>query len=230
MNAMILGGFLFISVSAGGFFAWIVSKLFQQTTQGLSLLCGGFLVGLLVLDIIPTTFQMYQTLGILLGALIGYLLFQVLRQLSHPTTTHTPSLFLLTIALLLHTIPLSMTIGNTLGNSSFGITITTSTILHHLPEGFALTTALLSQGKQLWGLLLVFISLSMCFSFFIWLGHYVHLTNQAQSILLGISISLIATTSISEFIVHNRKALPLRSFLTYILMGDLLSWLFHFWV
>lgn len=227
---MILGGFLFISVSAGGIFAWIVSKVFRQTTQGLSLLCGGFLVGLLVLDIIPNALQMYQTFGILLGALIGYLLFQVLRQLSHPTTNHTPSLFLLTIALLLHTIPLSMTIGNALGDSTFGIgiTITTSTILHHLPEGFALTTALLSQGKQLWGLLLVFISLSMCFSLFIWLGHYVNLTDQTQSILLGISISLLAATSLSEFIMHHRRALPISSFLTYILIGYVLSALFHF--
>ncbi len=230
MNAVILGGFLFMSVSAGGIFAWIVSKLFRQTTIGLSLLCGGFLVGLLVLDIIPTAFQMYQTFGILLGAFIGYLLFQLLRQLAHPTTTKTPSLYLLTIALLLHTIPLSMTIGNALGDSTFGITLTTSTILHHLPEGFALTTALLSQGKHLWGLLLVFISVSICFSLFIWIGHYVHVTNFAQAILLGISICLLTMTSLFEFIIHHRRALPIPSFLSYILMGYLLSTLFHFLV
>ena len=227
---MILGGFLFISVSAGGIFAWIVSKLFQQTTQSLSLLCGGFLIGLLAIDIIPTALQMYEMLGIFLGALIGFLLFQMLRNIAHPTTTQTPSLFLLAIALLLHTIPLSMTIGNALGDSTFGITLTTSTILHHLPEGFALTTALLSQGKQLWGLLLVFISLSICFSLFIWIGHYVNLTTYAQAILLGISISLLAATSLSEFILHHRRSLPISSFLTYILMGYLLSAVFHFLV
>lgn len=230
MSAMILGGFLFISVSVGGIFAWIVSKLFQQTTQGLSLLCGGFLVGLLALDIIPSALQIYQTSGILLGALIGYLLFQLLHQLAYLTTAHAPSLYLLTITLLLHTIPLSMTIGNTLDNSSFGVSITASTILHHLPEGFALTTALLSQGKQLWGLLLVFITLSVCFTLFIWLGHSINLTNQAQSILLGISICLLAVTSLFEFIFQHRRALPLVSFSTYILMGYLLSTLFHFLV
>ncbi len=230
MSAMILGGYLFMSVSVGGFFAWVVSKLFQQTTQGLSLLCGGFLIGLLVLDIIPTALKMYQTFGIILGVLIGYLLFLVLRNLSHPTNAKTPSLYLLAIAMLLHTIPLSMTIGNVLGDSSFGITITTSTILHHLPEGFALTTALLAQGKKLWGLLLIFISLSICFSLFIWIGHYANLADKAQGILMGISIALIATTSISEFILHNRRTVPIKSFLTYILMGYLLSYLFHFLV
>ncbi|MEK5037388.1 zinc transporter family protein [Sporosarcina sp. FSL K6-3457] len=227
---MILGGFLFISVSVGGIFAWIVSKLFQQTTQGLSLLCGGFLVGLLALDIIPTALQMYQMFGILLGALIGYLLFQVLHGFTHPATAQTPSLYLLTIALLLHTIPLSITIGNALSDSTFGITLTTSTILHHVPEGFALTAALLSQGKHLWSLLLVFMSLSMCFTLFIWIGHYINLTNHAQSILLGISISLLAATSLSEFILQHRQALPRVSFLSYILMGYLLSTLFHFFM
>jgi zinc transporter, ZIP family len=228
LSAIILGGLLLMSVSAGGAFAWVVSKLFQQTTQGLSLLCGGFLIGLLVLDIIPTALKMYQTFGIILGVLIGYLLFLVLRNLSHPTNAKTPSLYLLAIALLLHTIPLSMTIGNLLGNSTIGITITTSTILHHLPEGFALTIALLSQGKKLWGLLFIFISLSVCFSLFIWLGHFINLTDHAQSVLLGISISLIAATSISEFILHNSRAVRVRTFLMYILTGFLFSYLFHF--
>lgn len=230
LSAMILGGFLFMSVSVGGAFAWIVSKLFQQTTHGLSLLCGGFLIGLLALDIIPSAFKVYPPFGILLGVLIGYLLFHVLRNLTHPTNAQTPSLYLLAIAMVLHTIPLSMTIGNLLGDSTLGITITTSTILHHLPEGFALTTALLSQGKQLWSLLLIFISLSMCFSIFIWIGHYANFTDKTQGILMGVSIGLIAMTSISEFILHNQRTMPMRSFLTYILMGYLLSYLFHLMV
>ena len=230
MNAVILGGFLFMSVSAGGTFAWLFSKFFQQTTHGLSLLCGGFLIGLLALDILPNALQVYPPVGILLGTLIGYLLFRVLHNLSHPTNARTPSLYLLTIALLLHTIPLSMTIGNVLGNSTFGVAITTSTILHHLPEGFALTTALLAQGKKIWSLLLIFINLSICFSVFIWIGHYVNLSDKVQGILMGVSIGLIALTSFSEFILPNSRALTARSFLTYILMGYLLSTLFHFLV
>ncbi len=86
MSAILLGGFLFFSVSFGGGIAWLVSKLFQNSTAGLSLLCGGFLVGLLALDIIPSALKMYKSFGIILGVLIGYLFFLVLRNLVHPST------------------------------------------------------------------------------------------------------------------------------------------------
>lgn len=227
LNAMMLGGFLFCSISLGGAVALFVSRLFQHTTQGLSLLCGGFLFGLLINDIVPSALKIYDFFGIILGGIIGYILFLILHRLFHPTTTLKPSLYLLMIAMLLHTIPLALTVGNLLENSTFGITITTSVILHHLPEGFALTIALLSQGDKLWKLFFCFIGFSIFFSMFVWIGHFTKLTNQGQSMLMGVSIALIATTSISEFILHNVRSVPRRSFLIFILMGYLLSYTFH---
>lgn len=224
---MMLGGFLFFSISIGGAVALFVSRLFQHTTQGLSLLCGGFLIGLLINDIVPSSLKMYDSLGIILGFIIGYILFLILHKSFHPTNTLKPSLYLLAIAMFLHTIPLCLTIGNLLEDSKFGITITTSVILHHLPEGFALTIALLAQGEKLWKLLLCFVVFSFFFIIFVWIGHYMHLSNKEQSMLMGISISLIATTSISEFILHNIRTVPRRSFLTFLLMGYLLSYIFH---
>ena len=227
MNAVMLGGFLFFSISIGGGIAWLVSKLFQNYAAGLSLLCGGFLVGLLALDIIPSALKMYKPFGIILGVLIGYLFFLMLRNLFHPSTAQNPSVYLLMLAILIHTIPLSMTIGSVMDNSIVGITITTSVILHHLPEGFALTTAFLSQGKKPWKLFFCFLGLSIFFSLFIWIGHYVNLSTKEQGILMGISIGLIAATSIREFILHNMKVVPVRHFIAYILLGYLLSNLFH---
>ena len=156
VSALILGGFLFFSVSFGGGIAWLVSKLFQNSTAGLSLLCGGFLVGLLALDIIPSALKMYKSFGILLGVLIGYLFFLLLRNLFHPSTGQNPSVYLLMLAILIHTIPLSMTIGSLMENSIVGITITASVILHHLPEGFALTTAFLCAREKAMEVIFVF--------------------------------------------------------------------------
>ena len=227
VSAILLGGFLFLSVSFGGGIAWLVSKPFQNSTAGLSLLCGGFLAGLLALDIIPSALKMYKSFGIILGVLIGYLFFLVLRNLVHPSTDQNPSVYLLMLAILIHTIPLGMTIGSLMENSIVGISITASVILHHLPEGFALTTAFLSQKKKPWKLLYCFLGLSICFSLFIWIGHFVNLSPKEQGVLMGISIGLIAATSISEFILHNIKTVPVISFFTYIVMGYLLSTLFH---
>ncbi|AHN23103.1 zinc transporter family protein [Lysinibacillus varians] len=227
MSAMILGGFLFFSVSIGGTIAWVFSKLFQHTTQGLSLLCGGFLVGLLILDIIPSSVQMYKSFGIILGILIGYLVFQLLSSLFHPTNYQNPSVSLLAIAMVIHTIPISLTVGNLLGNSALSITITASIILHHLPEGFALTTAFLSQSEKLWKLFIYFIGFSIFFIIFILIGQYWDLTIRAQGILMGLSIGLIGTASISEFILHHVQTVTCKAFLTYILLGYFLSYMFH---
>ena len=170
---------------------------------------------------------MYKSFGIILGVLIGYLFFLVLRNLVHPSSSQNPSVYLLMLAVLIHTIPLSMTIGSLMENSIVGITITASVILHHLPEGFALTTAFLSQGKKPWKLFLGFLGLSVCFSLFIWIGHYVNLSIKEQGVLMGISIGLIAATSISEFILHNLKVVPAKTFYHLYFMGYLLSNLFH---
>ncbi|WP_285399306.1 ZIP family metal transporter [Lysinibacillus sp. fls2-241-R2A-57] len=227
MNAIILGGFLLFSVSIGGAIAWVFSKLFQHTTQGLSLLCGGFLVGLLVLDVIPSSFQLYKSFGLILGILVGYLIFQTLHSLFHTSHTQNPSVTILTIAIIIHTIPISLTVGNLLANSALSITITASIILHHLPEGFALSTALLSQGERLWRLFLYFIAFSIFFSIFIQIGQYWDLTEKEQGLLMGISIGLLGTASISEFILHHFRSVTRKSFLTNISLGYLLSYVFH---
>lgn len=224
---MILGGFLFFSASIGGALAWIFSRLFQHTTHGLSLLCGGFLVGLLVVDVIPSSFQLYQSLGLLLGILLGYLMFQVLNSLFHTSHTQNPSVSLLAIAIIIHTIPMSLTIGQLLGNAALSITLTASIILHHLPEGFALSTALLSQGERLWRLFIYFIAFSIFFSTFIQIGQYWELSDKAQGVLMGVSIGLIATASISEFILHHIRSVTLKSLIAYVLLGYLLSHVFH---
>lgn len=222
-----IGGYLFFSISIGGAVALFVSRLFQHTTKGLSLLCGGFLLGLLVNDILPSSLEIYDPLGIILGVVVGYFLFLILHKSFHPTIPLKPSLYLLAIAMFLHTIPLALTVGSLLGDSNFGITLTTSVILHHLPEGFALTIALLSQGEKLWKLFVCFVGFSLFFVAFVWIGHFTDLTDKGQSMLMGISIALIATTSISEFILYNIRTVSIKALLTFVLIGYLLSYLFH---
>ncbi|WP_255505184.1 zinc transporter family protein [Lysinibacillus sphaericus] len=224
---MILGGFLFFSASIGGALAWVFSRLFQHTTHGLSLLCGGFLVGLLVVDVIPSSFQIYKSFGLLLGILLGYLMFEVLNSLFHTSHTQNPSVSLLAIAIIIHTIPMSLTIGQLLGKASLSIAITASIILHHLPEGFALSTALLSQGERLWRLFIYFIAFSIFFSVFIQIGQYWELSDKAQGVLMGVSIGLIATASISEFILHHIRSVSIKSLIAFVLLGYLLSHAFH---
>jgi len=154
-------------------------------------------------------------------------IFQILDTIFHSSHSQNPSVTLLAIAMIIHTIPISLTVGNLLGNAALSITITASIILHHIPEGFALSTALLSQGERLWRLFLYFIVFSIFFSFFILIGQYWDLSEKAQGLLMGISIGLIATTSISEFILHHIRSVTLKSLIIYVCLGYLLSYVFH---
>lgn len=228
MSALIIGGFLFFSISIGSAAALLFSRLFQHTTQGLSLLSGSFLIGLLVFEIIPTSFTMYKPGSIILGLVLGYLFFQLLDGMLHPANHKNPSVYLLTLAIFIHTIPLSLAIGNLLVTSAFSVAIITSLLMHHIPEGFALTTAFISQGEKLQNLFLCFIGLSTVFSFFVWVGFSIALSVEAQGLLMGFSISLIATTSLFEFIIQNTRNLSKRLFWSFIVLGFLLSYGFHF--
>lgn len=227
LNALILGGFLFSSVSIGAGIAWIIAKVFHSFHEGLALLCGGFLIGLLAFEIIPSALSMYKSPGIFLGVVISYIFLLLVSKLLISSSQHKPSVYLLTMALFIHTIPLSLTIGSLLKEPTFAVSITTSTILHHIPEGFALASVFLSQGQKLIGLFLCFTGLSICFSAFIWIGHHVSLSIQAQSVLLGVSIGLIAITSVKEFILQNIYAVPKWVSFTCIMIGYLLSVIFH---
>lgn len=227
LNALTLGVFLFFSMSIGGVIAWFVSKVFKRTYEGLTLLCGGFLVGLLALDIIPSAIGKYKSPGIILGVLIGFIFLLLMDKLFLIVSIHKSSIYLLTFALFIHTIPLSLTIGNLLLDSTFAFSITTSTLLHHLPEGFALTSAILSQGGKLGVVFLCIISLSIWFSTFIWIGQYALLDGKPQSILLGVSISMISITSVKEFILHSIHVVSFRQFVVFVVSGYLLSLVFY---
>lgn len=225
LSALVLGGLLFLSVTIGAGIAWLLTKIFRHSSEGLALLCGGFLIGLLTLDIVPSALNSYKTPGIALGILIGYMFLLLVNKSLHSSIG--TSVYLLTIALLIHTIPLSLTIGNLLDDSLLDHSITMSAILHHIPEGFALTSIFLSQGQKLIGLFLCFISLSICFSMFVWIGHHINLGMKVQSVLLGVSIGLIAVTSIKEFILHNIQIVSIRTSTTFVTMGFFISIMFH---
>lgn len=118
LSALVLGGLLFISVVIGAGIAWLVAKIFQHSNEGLALLCGGFLVGILALDIIPSALNSYKLPGIALGILIGFMFLLLINKLLNCPNQHKQSVYLLIIALFIHTVPLSLTIGNLLGDSS----------------------------------------------------------------------------------------------------------------
>lgn len=206
MIFVFMGILLFISLVSGGTIALLAYEMFHQKfNRALGLLCGLLLVGLLVFEIIPESLESYEKLSLLLGFIIGYFFYSLTVLHSHNEKKHVSSMTPLIFGLFLHTIPLSLTLGSLLNNQMFPIAITTYTILHHIPEGFALTSLFLLRKKKLMSLLVCFLSLSVCSIFFMWIGKDIFIAPRIQGVLIGISICLIGLTSWKEFIFPSNK-------------------------
>lgn len=201
MTVIFLGFILFLSLSIGCIAAYMVYGILHQKYEKIfGLLCGLLLISLLVFEIVPEALDSFEKLGLFLGFISGYYLYSLIIPHRHATNNETRTISPLIIGLFLHTIPLSLTIGSVLHNDSFPLSITISTVLHHIPEGFALTTLFLLYKKKILGLMFCFLSLSICFISFIWIGEQLIVSTRIQGIFIGISIYLIAIISLKEFI------------------------------
>ncbi|WP_298468544.1 hypothetical protein [uncultured Psychrobacillus sp.] len=201
MTVIFLGFILFLSLSIGCVAAYMVYGILHQKYEKIfGLLCGLLLISLLVFEIVPEALDSFEKLGLFLGFISGYCLYSLMIPHRHAANDETRTISPLIIGLFLHTIPLSLTIGSLLHNDSFPLSITVSTVLHHIPEGFALTTLFLLYKKKILGLMICFLSLSICFISFIWIGEQLIVSIRIQGIFMGISIYLIGIISLKEFI------------------------------
>lgn len=201
---IVLGVLLFLSLLIGLIIASLAYHILQKRYERVFMfLCGLLLVCLLLFEIIPESLESFEPVSLLLGIIIGCFFYNLSSNIhSHSQQSSIIPLF---VALFLHTIPLSLTLGSLLTKSAFTLPLTTSIIIHHIPEGFALTTLFLVQQKKLTGLLLSFLSLSICFVFFVWIGKHFMVLPRIQGIIMGIFICLLGTTSLKEFILSSFK-------------------------
>ena len=202
MTVIFLGFILFFSLLIGCFAAYMVYGILHQRYKKIfGLLCGLLLIGLLVFEIVPEALESFEKLGLFLGFISSYCLYSLIIPHQHAAKDDKGAISPLIIGLFLHTIPLSLTLGSLLHNDLFPLSITASTVIHHIPEGFALTTLFLLYKKNIIGLMICFLSLSICFISFIWIGEHLIVSSRIQGIFMGISIYLIATISLKEFIL-----------------------------
>ncbi|MEC2074393.1 ZIP family metal transporter [Alkalihalophilus marmarensis] len=228
ITAIIIGGFLFLSVSLGTALALMFSRLLKIQNSGIFLICGGFLVSLLFIDILPSSFKEYEHVGLMLGLIWGYIIFLIIHQLlENSSPKQNNSVHLLALAMFIHTIPISITIGTVIHDSILTSAFITATILHHIPEGFALTLVMVAKGKKIFKLYLYFFVCSIIFIGFMMLGQFNLFSIRLNTILMGISIGLIASTSIKEFIINRTDDLPIKQSITYTTIGIGVSLLFQ---
>ena len=208
MTILYLGGLLLLSLFCGAVLAYLTYSMFQHKYEkGIGFICGLLLVGLLVFEIIPESLETFSKISLLLGIIIGCFFYSLSssKHSHNQKIHHSNSILPLMAALLLHTIPLSVTLGSLITHHPFPYAITSSIVIHHIPEGFALTTLFLLQHRKLISLLFSFFLLTLLFISFIWIGMSIFINLRIQGLLMGTSICLIGLTSIREFIFSAPK-------------------------
>ena len=111
--------FSFGGLLLGGAVGVATRQLIEEKMHRLYALCGGILLGLLSLEIIPETFSSYEMIGPILGIAIGILVMSLLDNYCHHPMIHKRSTSMANLPFF-----------------SFAI------FIHNIPSGFALGTAL----------------------------------------------------------------------------------------
>ena len=163
MNLLFTLGSL-LGLLVGGGLLKIVSYVVQGRIQFMYAICGGILLGLLLFDILPSTWHIYDLQGVSLGIVAGYIIMLCIDLFLHKQNSEISplqALILLTIAIFFHNVITGITFGITDIHQSTSVFV--ATILHQIPEGMAIMTVLsVAKVPQLFFLLIVaFLSLSL---------------------------------------------------------------------
>lgn len=228
--SLLIMGLIYFSVAIGGLTAKVISTGMRGNYHYLQLFCGGILVGLLSLEVIPDAFNTYNPKGITLGILWGLLFMIVLENAFHRFTQHrqhiTPIYLLLFVALVIHSIPTGVALGLTLHNKDHAhSSLLVAILVHHLPEGMTLMIAVLiaqAKTKVFWFLCLL-LSFVIAISSFIGLSIALSLNYYIQ--FLGIAIGTLSYVTFYEIIWKVLVQRLTLKRMTFALLGILFFWI-----
>lgn len=189
--------------------------------------CGGLLLALLTLEIIPETFSTYHAIGPLLGITIGVLFMIIIHALSHTSHTHQneqqplQSFLFLSLAIFIHNVPNGIALGAALANdSTFSFSLLLAIILHHIPEGLALIIPFFfTHYRYPFFLLMIFI-LSATLGFSTIVGNMLgDITMNLKGIIMGSAIGSLSYVTVQEMLKKAYNQMTLTSFSLWVFIG-----------
>jgi ZIP family zinc transporter len=226
MTASLLG------LGAGGMIGKLVCAVCKGGIHYVYSCCGGMLFGLLCFEIIPHSLHYYHLTGVAVGMVNGYLFMVLLESYLHKHTVAHERLwpFLLFIALALHTIPSGLSIGVTMGYSSF---LTSSflmaLIIHQVPEGVALMVSLSAGKWNEWFFLLIALLLAATLGISMLAGHEIQVESvKMNALLAGTAIGTFGYVTINDMLWKSFRELNFLQFIGTTLLGLLVIKLYFF--
>lgn len=168
---------IFLGTLVGGYLTLLVSKKLRINHVFINVFCGGLLMGIIILDIIPETLYQLDPLGIFIGISAGiilvFLIDRAVHRYKHNSKVGVFSFILLIFALYLHSVPTGIALGLNIGDGYLTNSLfVTAIILHHIPEGVIIMAGLIHHQIKpgFFGTICFVLSLIVGLNFFIGLS------------------------------------------------------------
>ncbi|PEB50517.1 zinc uptake transporter [Bacillus pseudomycoides] len=231
---MIVTFFSFGGLLLGGAVGLATRQLIEEKMHRLYALCGGILLGLLSLEIIPETFSNYKIMGPILGVFIGILIMSLLDNYFHHPMIHKKdqqawqTFLFLSFAIFIHNLPSGFALGSAfINHNESAIPFLLAIVIHHIPEGLALIIPFLFTRHTYISFLLTILLLSIILGtgtiFGIMMdGKAIHL----QGLIMGSAIGSLGYVTIHEMLWKAKKHLSVLPFLSWSISGFLLITIF----
>ncbi|MBF0706799.1 ZIP family metal transporter (plasmid) [Alkalihalobacillus hwajinpoensis] len=213
-----------IGMSIGGLAGKGIYHLYQHKVEELYAMCGGMLIGVILLELLPESLATYGNIPITLGALLGVLVLvgmeNVLAIYSEADGPHFwSSIILLVVAIAIHNIPAGISLGTTFSTNDLGLTLLATLFVHHIPEGMVLLYTLIFEEVSFIFFLLITFILSLVLSVSTYLGIHLDSTEKWNGLLLGTAVGSFSFVALYEILWKVKGRLTTRDFLFYILVG-----------
>ncbi|MGG1677809.1 ZIP family metal transporter [Neobacillus sp. NRS-1170] len=215
---------IFSGMFLGGSSIQFMSLLLKRNSLYLQIFCGGLLVGLFAFELLPDVFRDFQMIGIFTGISIGIFIMFMMEIFLHRNTfqtRHTDTIFLLLVALLIHSIPTGISFGMSLQPGqimNYGLLI--AFILHNVPEGMVIMASMpLIKKKN--KLFVTFCSmLSIVIGLNILMGMNMRVDSiKWSTIIMGMTIGTIGYVTFYELLWKKSKYLPKAKVALAVVLG-----------
>ncbi|SFA80667.1 MULTISPECIES: hypothetical protein [unclassified Bacillus (in: firmicutes)] len=197
----------------------------RENTVYLQILCGGLLMGLFTFEILPKAFIHYQSVGIFTGISIGVFIMLsmewVLHKSSHFHTLSQDALYLLMVALIIHSFPTGIMFGMSLQKGALingGLLL--AFIIHHVPEGMIIMSLVPMTKRKNRLFILLCSTLSIVIGLNIYMGLHISFDSMKwNTIMMGTTIGTLGYVTIYEMLWKKSKNLSKGKVALIVLTG-----------
>ncbi|MFI8707121.1 ZIP family metal transporter [Bacillus sp. NPDC077411] len=224
----------FSGLLLGGIVGLATRRIMEKQTFRLYALCGGILLGLLLIEIIPETFSSYEIIGPLLGIASGILIMRLMDYYCHHVMLHNnnqpaqQTFLFLSFAIFIHNLPSGFALGTAFtAQHEATLSFLLAIIIHHIPEGLTLIISFLFTRHQYLSFILIIFLLSITLGLSTAFGMVINSKAiHLPGLIMGSAIGSLGYVTVHEMLWKAKKNLSLLSFLSWTFVGCLLIIIF----